>query len=734
MPRQRLPRSSKRRSPAACYERKSPAVADRPFHSRENDFAPLVGKSKCQHLGHEWADLARREIHDRHDLPADEVFAAVTDGFAEAPDTRIGLIVDSVRNLGVDASHRTVRLVEELKATLGVDLPKMLERATELRPDDGSITDSVGWAYYRLERYEDAVRRLTARTSPVPCGCGPAVSPDAPGPRPATVSCGPSCGLSVPVLPSSHLRRSRAMTDLSRRLDALTRERLLGMRRGIEKESLRVRPDGRLALTPHPAALGSPLTHPNITTDYSESQLELITGAHTGIDACLLELTRVHQFVDRVLREAGDELLWACSMPCGLPTDEAIPLGYYGNSNIGRAKSVYRMGLGHRYGRRMQMISGIHYNWSLPGLGNDEYFALIRNFRRHAFLPLVLLGASPALCATFVEGRTHDLQPLGDRALHLPHATTLRMGRLGYQSEAQASLAVSYNGLEGYAASLHDALTQPYPAYERIGIRNPGGDYNQLATTLLQIENEFYGVIRPKRTIFPGERPLHALRERGVEYVEVRLIDLDPFEPVGIGASAMRFLDVFLLHCLLSDSPPDSPAEIARNGENQQRTAARGREPGLRLLRGSGEIELTVWGDALLVECEAIAHRLDARLGGGDYTEAVAQARAQLASPDRLPSARVLDAIRRAHGGSYVAFGREQSRLARQHLLGLPWLQADQSAFERASIRSLEEQRAVEAADTLPFEEFRKAYIAPQRLVPRRGDREAAQRLAGVAL
>jgi glutamate--cysteine ligase len=149
-------------------------------------------------------------------------------------------------------------------------------------------------------------------------------------------------------------------------------ETLRGIRRGIEKESLRALPTGALALTPHPAALGSALTHPHITTDYSESQLELITGVHAGVEDCLDELTQVHQFTYRVMRELGDEMLWVSSMPCGLPTDETIPLGRYGSSNVGRAKSVYRMGLGHRYGRRMQTISGIHYNWSLSTPGSDQ--------------------------------------------------------------------------------------------------------------------------------------------------------------------------------------------------------------------------------------------------------------------------------------------------------------------------------------------------------------------------
>jgi glutamate--cysteine ligase len=497
---------------------------------------------------------------------------------------------------------------------------------------------------------------------------------------------------------------------------ALAPERLRGIRRGIEKESLRALPTGALALTPHPAALGSALTHPHITTDYSESQLELITGVHAAPEACLQELTDIHQFTYRVMRELGDEMLWVSSMPCGLPTDETIPLGRYGSSNVGRAKSVYRMGLGHRYGRRMQTISGIHYNWSLPGVDSDGYFALIRNFRRHAFLLLYLFGASPALCKTFVEGRQHELQPLGEGSMYMPHGTSLRMGRLGYQSDAQATLAVSYNSLEGYAASLHDALTRPYPAYEKVGIRNPGGDYNQLATTLLQIENEFYGTIRPKRVIFPGERPLHALRERGVEYVEVRLMDLDPFEPVGINAQTLRFLDVFLLHCLHSDSPPDTPREIEDLKHNQHLTAARGREPGLTLRRDGAEVPLVAWGADIVAQCLPIARALDAAHGTDAYSRAVADAQAKLANADDLPSARVLQAVTGAHRSSFVSFVRERSRLTQDHLLALPWSAEQQARFEAMAAASVEEQKKIEASDSLPFDIYLQRYTSAERL------------------
>lgn len=503
------------------------------------------------------------------------------------------------------------------------------------------------------------------------------------------------------------------MSNLHQSLSTLAPARLQGIRRGIEKESLRATPSGALALTPHPAALGSALTHPNITTDYSESQLELITGVHASVEQCLEELTQVHQFVYRAL---GDELMWASSMPCLLPPDETIPIGRYGSSNVSRAKSVYRMGLANRYGRRMQTISGIHYNWSLPGVSDAQYFGLIRNFRRHAFLLLYLFGASPAASSSFVAGRRHELQVLSPNTVYMPYGTSLRMGRLGYQSDAQASLAVSYNSLDGYAASLHDALTRPYPAYEAIGIVNPGGEYNQLATSLLQIENEFYGTIRPKRVIRPGERPLHALRERGVEYVEVRLMDLDPFVPVGIKAQTIRFLDIFLLHCLLSDSPDDTPQEIAALGRNQHRTAAYGREPGLQLERDGGHVKLVEWGAEIVAECAPIAALLDGVHDTTDYGDALRAAEALLKDPAMLPSTRVLSAMARDHQNGFASFSLSQSEQSKAKLLNLPYGSSLHARLQAVARQSVQDQAAVEAGDSMPFEQYRQQYISAERL------------------
>ena len=186
--------------------------------------------------------------------------------------------------------------------------------------------------------------------------------------------------------------------------------------RGVEKESLRVTEDGLLARRPHPRALGSALTHPYITTDYSEALPELVTPPQRTHWETLQFLCDLHGFIQRRL---DGELLWPASMPCELPPDDEIPIAQYGPSNAGLMKTVYRRGLGYRYGRAMQAIAGVHFNYSLPARFWPEYrafaersepladfrsaelMALVRNYRRCAWLVTYLFGASPALCRSF---------------------------------------------------------------------------------------------------------------------------------------------------------------------------------------------------------------------------------------------------------------------------------------------------------------------------------------------
>ena len=492
------------------------------------------------------------------------------------------------------------------------------------------------------------------------------------------------------------------------------------LQRGIEKESLRVASDGHLSTRPHPAGLGSPLTHPQITTDFSEAQLELITGVHTSPEAVLDELRNVHRFVYAHL---DDELMWPASMPCMLPGEADIPLGHYGSSNVGTAKTVYRRGLANRYGAVMQTISGIHYNFSVPdavldALGlttqderTDAYFGLIRNFRRHSWLLIYLFGASPAICRSFASANSADLEAFDDGTLYRPYGTSLRMGPLGYQSDAQRGLHMSYNSLEEYAETMRTALTQTYPGYEAIGTRDANGVYQQLNTSLIQIENEFYGSIRPKNPVRPGERPLSALTNRGVQYVEVRCLDLNPFFRLGIDSTQIRFLDTFLLLCLLADSPPDSPEESQRMHRNQVDVVQRGRDPELTLARDDREVTLREYAGELLDDCQDIARLLDHHSDSANYTIALDTQRTKVADANRTPSARILARMQQQQM-PFFRFAMNQAIAHCGYFEEHPLLDAELEESERRAQASRERQAEIEAADALDFPAYLEQYLA----------------------
>ena len=518
------------------------------------------------------------------------------------------------------------------------------------------------------------------------------------------------------------------MNDLlKRRLDLLAqpahRGLLAGGLRGIERETLRVDAQGRLAATPHPPALGAALTNAEITTDYSESLLEFITPPVPDIADALTELDAIHRFA---LPQLGGELLWSQSMPCILPAEAEIPIAWFGESHIGMLKHVYRRGLALRYGKAMQCIAGIHYNYSLDealwpllqaaegaaGSARDyqseRYIATVRNFQRFSWLLMYLFGASPALSAHFLRGRPHQLETLSADTLYLPHATSLRMSDLGYQNDAQAGLMPPFNTLREYMTGLARALQVPYAPYEAIGLKR-GSEWVQINTNILQIENEYYATIRPKRVIRPGERPLEALCSRGVQYIEVRCMDVDPFEPVGISLETSRFLDAFLLFCALSDSPPTDAAEGRANAANFAAVVKEGRKPGLTLQRQGSAVELPAWGADLLARIGEAAAVLDLQRGGDEHARALAAQRAKLQDPALTPSARALTATQAA-GGSFEDFGLRQSQAHAAAFAARPLTDAQQTRFRALAAESLAAQARLEREQSGSFDEFIAEY------------------------
>ena len=502
---------------------------------------------------------------------------------------------------------------------------------------------------------------------------------------------------------------------------------LRGIQRGYERECLRVDRSGQLAKTAHPLALGSKLTHPWITTDYAEGLLEFITPPSTDPVYPLAFLADIHRYSARQL---GDELLWAGSMPCKIGHDPDIAIADYGRSNAAQFKMVYREGLGLRYGRAMQTIAGAHYNWSLPDdfwltlrdvcpggenlqdYVNQRYFGLIRNFMRFGWLVPYLFGASPALCRSFLQGHPSDLIELTPGTLHGPYATSLRMSDLGYQNHSQDKLAVSFNSLDAYTGALEAAIRTPDPYYEELGVRD-GSRWLQLNACLLQTESEFYAPMRPKRIGRQGERPALALQRYGVQYIEMRLFDLNPFIDIGIAPEQSLFADTLLLMCLLRTSPPITAREQGENDENKHRVVTRGRQPGLQLLVHNREQPLRALAHELFDDMAPFAAMLDSAYGTTSHTMALEQLRRRIDHPELTPSAQVIEAIR--EHGSYFDFAYEMSQAHTRSLQNQSLDGAADARLAQSVQTSLQDQIQADAADTAKgqsFADFVAAYYA----------------------
>jgi glutamate--cysteine ligase len=518
--------------------------------------------------------------------------------------------------------------------------------------------------------------------------------------------------------------------EFERRLSALINsgqpQILQGGRKGVEKESLRVTRSGHIVETPHPRALGSALTNEHITTDYSEALIELVTPPFAASWELLQYLIDLHQFVYRHL---GDELLWATSMPCALQGDASIPIAQYGSSNVARMKTVYRQGLGLRYGRVMQAISGVHFNYSFPEgfweayaamrgsptfdahFISSSYFELLRNYRRVGWIVLYLFGVSPVVCKSFMRGREVHLPELTAGTLYEPYATSLRMSDIGYRNRNQSGLAVSVNSLDEYVRDLTRAITTAHPAYEALGVKLDGA-YQQLNANILQIENEYYSFIRPKRVANSGERSTKALQRAGVEYVEVRALDVSAYDPVGVNQSKLRFLEALLALCLLKKSPLIADDEQAALDQNHLTVARRGREPGLMLSRDGKSVPLRDWAHELIDSLTGICEVLDRGDASRPYAHALAAQAGKIDNVALTPSARLMTELATTNE-SFFELALRMSMMHKDYFLELyPPNQGRLSEFAAAANESLEKQRNIEAGDKESFEKYLARYFA----------------------
>jgi glutamate--cysteine ligase len=494
---------------------------------------------------------------------------------------------------------------------------------------------------------------------------------------------------------------------------------------GLEKECLRVNTEGKIAQTPHPEAFGSPLTHPYITTDYSEALLELITPPCESSGEALDFLRDVEQFVYSRLQ---DELLWSTSMPCVIPGESSIPLARYGSSNAGTMKTVYRRGLGYRYGRSMQVIAGVHFNYSfgdafwqaLQQFEGDErplqeyissrYFDLLRNMLRIGWLIPYLFGASPAVCKSFVGGEEGRLDSFDEFTFYEPYATSLRMGDIGYQNnkENEKGIKANYDSLDKYVASLDRAIETPCPEYQRIGVK-VDGKYLQLNANILQIENEYYSTVRPKQLLQGNEKPIRALQREGVRYVELRSLDVNGFDPLGINEEQLNFLETLMLYCLFRPSPPISELERREIDFNELETAHRGREPGFNLMRCGTATSLHDWALEVCNAMAPYAKLLDDT--DGLYSEALAKQRGVVLNPALTPSARMLVEMRE-NKEPFFKFAQRKSQSHQRYFEGQAVSGAREQMLQQQAVKSLQQQQQIEAEDSVDFDSYLQAYFA----------------------
>ncbi len=501
---------------------------------------------------------------------------------------------------------------------------------------------------------------------------------------------------------------------------------------GVEKESLRVNPQGSIAQTPHPEALGSALTHPYITTDFSEALTEFITPPLDRVSKVLDFLRDTQQYVYQCL---DNEFLWATSMPCVVDGETSIPIAEYGPSNSGMMKHVYRRGLGYRHGCTMQVIAGVHFNYSFPAEfwtiyaeleGNrlpmqdfisESYMALIRNLQRFGWLIPYLFGASPAICKSFLGGRDTRLQSFDENTYYEPWATSLRMGDIGYQNnrEKETGIKANYDNLQAYIDSLVCAITTPCPEYEKIGVF-VDGEYRQLNANILQIENEYYSTIRPKQIVTGNEMPSLALKRRGIAYVELRSLDVNAFDPLGINERQMHFLECFLLFCLLHESPRISAAERLSIDENELKAAHQGRDPELKLTRDNEPVRLGDWARELLTEMQGVCELLDQSASGSPYCDALAAQARKVDDPELTPSARMLREMR-DRGEGFYHFAKRMSEIHQHFFANLPMSDDKKQFFTRLARKSIEDRKAREAADVLDFDAYLKQYFSQVELI-----------------
>lgn len=369
----------------------------------------------------------------------------------------------------------------------------------------------------------------------------------------------------------------------------LTREDLLGGHFGIEREGLRCEISGKLALTPHPEVFGEKLRNPYITTDFSESQLELITPAMDTLEETYDFLSGLY---DIAVMEIGDEYIWPQSMPCIIPEDKKIPIARFCKCPPGVDAESYRQKLMLKYGGKKQLVSGIHYNFSFkesliqkfhtayaPQLDtksfkNSLYLKVTRNYLRYRWLIIYLLGSTSTMHETYVEACGKQLKKISSDSFSSDGALSYRNGDCGYQNKT--AIFPNYDSVGEHIASLERFIKEG----------------------TIESHKELYSQIRLKAK--DNGNLLESLQKDGICYLEYRSIDINPFDRAGISLNDLYFMQLFNLYLLFKEES-DYTLWQEEALENQKAIATHGQKE-LQLKKDGNLVLKEDWGMEMLQE------------------------------------------------------------------------------------------------------------------------------------
>ncbi|MFR1317177.1 MAG: bifunctional glutamate--cysteine ligase GshA/glutathione synthetase GshB [Clostridium perfringens] len=416
---------------------------------------------------------------------------------------------------------------------------------------------------------------------------------------------------------------------------------------GLEKENVRVTERGNLALTPHPKTFGDREKNPYIKTDFSESQLEMVTPVCNTLEEVYSFICNLNKVVSLEIMKNG-EFLWPQSNPPILPREEEIPIAKLSN----REDELYRENLSYKYGKKKQVISGIHYNFSFKEefikllykelkvekdfreFKDDIYLRMARNFQKYHWLLIYLTGASPVFHESYIDEIKKEGEKLGEDSYYIKDDTSLRNSSYGYKNKRD--YYVSYNSIEEYASDIKNLVNDKE----------------------IQSIKEYYNPIRLKS--LGSEDMLESLINKGIDYLEVRLLDLDPLSIQGVSKETLYLVHLFMIYTLLKENKEVTYKEHEEFFQNHDMVALKGRNEEAVIYENGVPVLLKDKGREILSEMGEIVEILFSN--NEEFKNVIKRALEKINNPHDTISEKLIKDIKEE---GYINF---HMRLAKEYL------------------------------------------------------------------